>query len=510
MKYFSPKKGFVWLAPLVIGAAAVLIGALLGIHAANKTVSSPTAPLSVGSTLPTSIPSVFETYLSSQMGQTDTSMTLANGLLRDGTTLTGYQCFTIDANSPSLEYVCGTASSTSAGTITSLVRGIDAVSGTTSISSLAFTHRVGADVKISDYPILTILTRQANGLDTYPNPIAYTSTVGTSSLQANAQNLATVGYVNNTAFSGAGVVNATAGAKGIVQIATAGQAAGGTVLGSTGAFLSLTSQFSSSTASTTSSIAIISSSTLSGRIDPSFVSNGSYSNVTITSTSTLPANTLINGSSAFLIGKNFVVASTTGTSTYTFPSGITQFTAIVIGGGGGGINAPTGSIGSTGGGSAAGCAYASVSLTGTTTISLTIGAAGTSTSSGNASSLNWYTGTSTLTGTTTITANGGNLGTVLTTNGVGALGGTATGGYMNMTGADGDNGYAVTGTAFGGHGGSSCLGGGGRGAVSTVSQNVVPSNGGSFGAGAGGGAAYTNGAATGGAIGGGGAIILSY
>lgn len=264
--------------------------------------------LAIASTLPSSIPSVFETYLSAQMAKTDTTATLAIGTLRDGTTLTGYHCFTIDANSPSLEYVCGTASGTS---ITGLTRGIDAVSGTTTVTSLEFAHRIGADVKITDYPILTIMDRTLNGVDTLPNVLNYASTIGVGSIATSSQNIPTANWVGSnfvntsgtqtvnglktftstTTISGASIVvgydpsnandvatkhyvditaasgapNANTTTKGIVQEATVAQVNSATASGSTGANLFMTpadfgfSNFASSspaTFSTTTSVQI--------------------------------------------------------------------------------------------------------------------------------------------------------------------------------------------------------------------------------------------------------------
>lgn len=137
------------------------------------------AGIALASTLPQSTPSTFETYLANQQSTTDTVATLANGTLRDGTTFTGYQCVTIDANTPTEEYECGTANGTS---LSALSRGLDAVSGTTTNATLVFAHRRGADVKVTDYPILTILNRAANGIDTYPNVISYATTTATSTI----------------------------------------------------------------------------------------------------------------------------------------------------------------------------------------------------------------------------------------------------------------------------------------------------------------------------------------
>ena len=203
--------------------------------------------VSFGSAIP-STPAVFETYLANSQGSTDTSFTLASASLRDGTSLSGYNCFTIDSNTPTLEYECGTVSGT---TVSNVTRGIDAVTGTTTVASLQFAHRRGADVKITDYPLLTILGRMANGQDTYPNLLQYANTVLINSLSASTT-LATKYYVDQTAVSGA--PNATPTVKGIVQFATGLQAASSTATGSTGALLALGNGIATDTPSVPQSV----------------------------------------------------------------------------------------------------------------------------------------------------------------------------------------------------------------------------------------------------------------
>ncbi len=203
--------------------------------------------VSFGSAIP-STPAVFETYLANSQGSTDTSFTLASASLRDGTSLSGYNCFTIDSNTPTLEYECGTVSGT---TVSNVTRGIDAVTGTTTVASLQFAHRRGADVKITDYPLLTILGRMANGQDTYPNLLQYANTVLINSLSASTT-LATKYYVDQTAVSGA--PNASPTVKGIVQFATGLQAASSTATGSTGALLALGNGIATDTPSVPQSV----------------------------------------------------------------------------------------------------------------------------------------------------------------------------------------------------------------------------------------------------------------
>ena len=275
-------------------------------------------------TLPTSVPALFETYLSAQQSTSDTSLSLANVTLKDGTALSGYQCVVIDSNSPSVEYECGTASSTQ---LTSLLRGIDPVTGTSSVTALKYAHRLGADVKVSDYPVLTLLTRILNGLDFFPNKLSYattttptnandispksyvdsvvssaTSTIGTSFLNLTS-NSQTVSGTNT--FSGVQTFSAkpvfSVGATGITPVSTTDVAiksyvdgvaiAGGatstnsiTGIGRTANASNISSGYSSnvpyfipsslasSTASTTSSIVVVTNAS-TGKIDNSFLSS---------------------------------------------------------------------------------------------------------------------------------------------------------------------------------------------------------------------------------------------
>jgi hypothetical protein len=113
---------------------------------------------------------LFETALQDRISSTDTSMTLVENELRGGGTLSGYNCFTIDEGRSDAEFVCGTVSGT---TVSSLERGIDPSTGTTTNSTLKFTHRLGANVKITDFPLILRLRNLANGVEFYPNILRY-------------------------------------------------------------------------------------------------------------------------------------------------------------------------------------------------------------------------------------------------------------------------------------------------------------------------------------------------
>ena len=141
------------------------------------------------STIPLA-PAVFDTSLSTAISTTDSSMTLAGGKLISGASLSGYTCFTVDVGNPNMEFICGTASGTA---ITSLVRGIDPLDGKTSVTALIFSHRRGADVKITDFPAFSIVRNIANGTDTFPNIISY----GSAPTFTSGNQIVTKNYVDN-------------------------------------------------------------------------------------------------------------------------------------------------------------------------------------------------------------------------------------------------------------------------------------------------------------------------
>ena len=140
---------------------ATFIGSLFG--------AAPATGPSLGAALPSGT-AVFETSLQSRISSTDASMTLVSNSVRGGSALSGYNCFTVDEGRTDAEYVCGTVSGTS---VTSLTRGIDPATGTSTNSALKFAHRIGSDIKITDFPLLQILRNQANGTDTYEHALTY-------------------------------------------------------------------------------------------------------------------------------------------------------------------------------------------------------------------------------------------------------------------------------------------------------------------------------------------------
>lgn len=417
-------------------------------------------------------PTLFETYLANTQGSTDTTATLASAALRDGTTEFGYTCLTIDANTPITEYECGTLSGT---TFTVSLRGIDAVTGITNIPSLQYAHARGADVKVTDYPALTILSRIFQGNDGVAQPFYYDSGVSTTSIAASRQNVVSVGLLDDTAFNGAGIINATANAKGVVQIATGAQAAASTALGggSTGASVVLATNIATSTynSATAANKVVVTGS--GGAIDPNFIS-------TLATTTTVATYPILN---SFLQRQVF---SSTGTTTFSVPSNVNLFNVeVVAGGGAGGGSAACNAVGdvnAAGGGAAGGYSDKIVNLIGTSTVQIFVGSGGTGVSSANGNSGTWSTfGTN---GFYISASSGtGGQGNTLVAGGVPGIG---TGGDINSQGQGGGGGVLITanttftiGSIGSGNGGSSVLGGGGGSVAGNASGNA----GGNYGAG---------------------------
>jgi hypothetical protein len=199
---------------------------------------SPRSAPTAGTTLPGGT-ALFETSLASRITSSDTSMTLAANSV-GGTSISGYNCFTLDEGRTDAEFVCGTVSGTS---VTALERGISFTTGTTTSASLQKAHRVGANVKITDYPLIQRMKAQLNGEDTIPNIISYTWSPNFTS--AASSTFTSKGYVDGLVIAGA--PNATEAVQGIVELATGKEAASSTQIGATGANLGLWAKYATDT-----------------------------------------------------------------------------------------------------------------------------------------------------------------------------------------------------------------------------------------------------------------------
>lgn len=272
---------------------------------------------------------------------------------------------------------------------------------------------------------------------------------------------ASKGYVDFVAFNGAAVINADTGNKGVVQISTGAQASATTALGGTGASLALTSAIATSTwnPATAANVVVVTKGT--GKIDDNFISTSTlFTNLSFSTT------TSIGAFPAWQIGKQSFISTTTGTSTFPVPSGITSIWVELIGAGG--ASQTTAGSGAFGGGGSGARAMKNINVTGTSTIQFFLAPGALANSTAAAS----YFGTNGF----YLTANSGGL----SNNRAGGIGGSAVGGDININGQPG--GSAATGDA-GGQGGGTLYGGGGVGTSCT--GNGVDGNG--MGAGAGGG-----------------------
>lgn len=205
---------------------------------------------SFGATANAGANALYEQSLAQPLGTTDANMYVTSGGDVQGNLLplNSYQCLSVDTGQPNFEAICGnvTASASSGLTLAVTLRGLSTQTATTSNPSFIFTHRRGADVRITDFPALTVVNNQLNGVQTIPNPIYYSSNF-TPPFWTNAASntIATLGIVQSTAAAGCG--NASETASGCSQISTAAQAAAGVSIGSTAARLVLPGSLATST-----------------------------------------------------------------------------------------------------------------------------------------------------------------------------------------------------------------------------------------------------------------------
>ncbi len=231
--------------------------------------SQPAQSLGATNYLPQNI-AFFQTSLATGISSSANSMSLVSATYNNGanTLASSTYAFVIDEGTASQEMVQADCTGT---TCTNMTRGLDFLSGTSSVLSLQFLHRRGASVKITTAPTTLIMGNILAGSDSIPNPIRYANGVSTSSVASNRQNLASAGLVADLAFAGAGVINATANANGVVQLATTLQGASSTAIGSSGAALVLPASSATSTYNANTSALRVVVTQNSGKIDPNFI-----------------------------------------------------------------------------------------------------------------------------------------------------------------------------------------------------------------------------------------------
>lgn len=418
---------------------------------------------SFGAALPQAV-AVFETSLASPMSAAATSMTLTANAIRGGGALSGYNCFTIDEGSAQAEVVCGSVSGT---TVSGLSRGISQSTGTTTVAALQFAHRRGASVKITDYPIIQILKAQNSGEDTFENPIRYASGVSTTTLGTNEQNLASVAYANSLSFGAIPQASETAG--GFVELATGIEAASSTSSGSSARLVLPASLATSTYNSATAPLKVVVTGN-DGKIDPNFI--------TITEGSlNLGTTTQIGDFNAWDgFFKQKQIITTTGTSTFSVPSGVTKLWVEVQGPGGHGGGSAA-DLGAGEGGGAGGYAQEIVDVSATTSFPVFIGEGGGST--GNRTTFGTL-------GIEFMNCTGGSQGDNSTQYaGPGGAGGTCTGGDINIAGEYGNSIVLESTTAIGAPGANSRYGTGGVGPANN-SNGTAGGDGTGYGTGGGG------------------------
>jgi hypothetical protein len=343
--------------------AAALIAPIILITGFFHSPSIESTPVDdqAGAALPEAVAS-FETTLAAPITAAATTMSLAANLVRGGSTLSGFNCFTVDEGSSQAEFICGFVSGTS---VTSLTRGISPATGTTTASSLQFAHRRGASVKITDFPVLQILKAQASGQETYENPLSYSNSLATTSF-VSSSHIVNKAYVDSVAFNGAGVVSATEAARGVSELATGAEIAASTATGTSGVLVVPASLATSTYNSATAANRVVVTGT-NGTIDDDFLPR------TIAATTTFTGTTTFSGP---LVG-NVNVLAFIADGTWIKPANLKYIHVRAWGGGGSGGSENGGNEASGGGGGGfVEAFFSSTTLAATSSIFVDIGDGG--------------------------------------------------------------------------------------------------------------------------------------
>jgi hypothetical protein len=269
-------------------------------------------------------PALFETSLQSRISSTDTSMTLVANSVRGGGVLSGYNCFTVDEGRTDAEYICGMVSGT---TVSSLERAVSPSNGTSTITSIAYPHRVGADVKVTDFPLIERLRNLLNAVEQFPNLLSYATTTACTGTSPN-NTICDKGYFDGVVATGAPNANETT--RGIVELGTQIEMASSTSLGSTLAGLVLQAKYATSSPGYAGLWAVITRN--DGKISPNFFATTSAetynfaSFFNLTGTSTMATSTMASTSIKQLNVTNASTTNLTNTGIVTFPNGCTGCT----------------------------------------------------------------------------------------------------------------------------------------------------------------------------------------
>lgn len=242
--------------------AAVFV--LVSVFAALRTTFTDPSEQQFGVALPSS-PAVFETSLQDRISESDTSLTLVSTTTSSGETVPiGAICLTVDEGRSEAEFMCGTLGGSK--TVSGLSRGLSYITGTTTVSANAHDHRKGANVKISDFPVIQRMKAQLNGEDTIANLLNYTNVQDYTNASGTA--LVDLNKLQQTSFNG--TVDTSETVKGISEIATAAEIAAGTQYGATGAPLVVPNERATTTPTASCSVSCIVAAA-AGKISQSFL-----------------------------------------------------------------------------------------------------------------------------------------------------------------------------------------------------------------------------------------------
>lgn len=208
---------------------------------------------------------LFVTTLASRITNTATSMTLTSATDKDGNTLASSTYgFIIDEGTSVEEFVLADCTGTAC---TNMTRGVSVYTGTSTVSTLKYAHARGAEVKITDAPALIYATNILRGKQYIEQPILYNSH---PTFSKNTE-IVDKKYVDDTAFSGAGVIDASSIARGVVELATTLETASSTSSGSSGVLAIPASNATSTYNSATAGLKVVVTQN-SGKIDSNFIS----------------------------------------------------------------------------------------------------------------------------------------------------------------------------------------------------------------------------------------------
>lgn len=455
------------------------------------------APVNLSGTFQTpEVKALFTTSLASKITSSATSMTLVSATDKDGNTLASSTYgFIIDEGTSVEEFVLADCTGT---TCTNMTRGISVSTATTSVAALQFEHRRGASVKITTAPSLVFVMNALKGKQNIENILRYDASVSTSTIDDDNRNLVNYELLAYTAFNGAAVVNASQTQRGVVEIATQVETASSTSAGGSTALLAIPASNATSTYNSATAALRVVTTQNNGKIDNNFISTSTL--LAATSTISIGAFTAWDG-----FFKQRHIITSTGTSTFSVPSGITKLWVETIGAGGGGGSCSNGSgneDGAGGGGGGGGYAQEIVNVTGTSTIQVYVAAQSSAATNGA-----WTTfGTNGF----YLYATGGLLGQAEED---GGIGGSGVGGDVNISGSGGGAGHSDVATGYthgSGAGGSSFYGGGGAAVSAGGGGGQDGVGGGNYGGGGSGGSCAASLDTANGGTGGQGIIIIRW